>query len=179
MVSIMGLAEEKVAALCEAAREGQVLGCANFNCPGQIVVSGELSACERAGAMAKDHGASGAIMLKVAGAFHSVLMTPAAEQFAAVLEDVTFAQPKVPVIANTDAKPYSDAGQIADGLLRQLTSPVRWQQSMEYLLAESCEKFYEIGPGRVLSGLMRRIRRKTDFTCLNGCETVEKLQAAQ
>jgi len=175
MVSILGLDIDKAVALCEAASEGQILACANFNCPGQVVLSGEIGACRRAEVMAADFGASGAVMLKVAGAFHSEIMKPAAEQFAPVLAGVAFAEPEVPVIANVDARPYAGPARIAEGLVRQLTSPVRWQQSMEYLLADGCKKFYEIGPGRVLAGLMRRIRRKVDFTSLNDRQDLEAL----
>ncbi len=175
MVSILGLDEEKARELCEAAGGGQVLACANFNCPGQIVLSGEKGACERAARLADSFGAKGAIPLKVAGAFHSELMAPAAEQFAKALDEVDFAEPKAAVIANVDARPYENADRIKDKLLRQLTSPVRWQQSMEFLLAEGVEKFYEIGPGRVLAGLMRRIDRRADVVCINGREMIEKL----
>jgi len=201
MVSVMGLDEAKATELCKAAADGGVLTCANFNCPGQIVISGQIDACRRAEAMARDFGAAGATALKVAGAFHSRLMAPAAEELKAALEAVQFRAPRRPadgdrgkpaepadaqrlagpqtqVVANVDARPYPCAAQIKGKLLAQLTSPVRWQQSMEYLLAQGVEKFYEIGPGRVLAGLMRRINRKAEVVSVNSREAVEKLAQA-
>jgi len=175
MVSVMGLDEAKAQELCVAAADGQVLTCANFNCPGQIVLSGERAACERVAEQAEQFGASGAVPLKVAGAFHSQIMAPAAEAFAEVLAGVDFAEPTVPVISNVDATPYAGAHEIADRLLRQLTQPVRWQQSMEYLLAQGLGNPYEIGPGRVLAGLMRRIDRKTRVANLNSYQAIEAL----
>jgi len=175
MVSILGLDEQGAAELCETAAQGQVLTCANFNCPGQVVLSGELEACRRAGEMAKDRGAAGAVPLPVAGAFHSEIMRPAAETFRQALEETEFHTPRVPVIANVDAAPHDGPQDIRSKLLAQLVSPVRWQQSMELLLAESVERFYEIGPGRVLTGLMRRIQRRTNCTCIHSMEAIEKL----
>jgi len=175
MVCVLGLDETKAEELCQAAAEGQVLTCANFNCPGQIVLSGQTDACERAAQLAEQFGASGAVALNVAGAFHSALMAPAAEQFQAVLAEVDFAVPAVPVVANVDAAPYADASQIKQKLLSQLTSPVRWQQSMEYLLEAGAQNLYEIGPGRVLAGLMRRIDRKIKVANLNTYQAVEGL----
>jgi len=177
MVSILGLDEQKVAELCEAAREGQVLVCANFNCPGQIVVSGQIEACRRVAERAAEFGAAAAVPLKVAGAFHTELMRPAAEGLATAMETVTFRDPAMPVIANVDAQPYQRAADIPDRLLRQLTHPIRWQPSMENLLAGGAGKYYEIGPGRVLAGLMRRISREARVTCLNSREALEKLAA--
>ncbi len=174
MICILGLDEEKATELAAAAAGDQILTCANFNCPGQIVLSGDRDACQRAEQMAKDFDAKGAVPLKVAGAFHSKLMAPAAREFAAALEAVDFAQPKVPVISNVTARPYESAGQIAQTLLDQLVSPVRWQQSMEAALADGYDEFYEIGPGRVLAGLMKRIKRRTNFTCINSLETLQK-----
>jgi [acyl-carrier-protein] S-malonyltransferase len=181
MVSVIGLDEIKAQELCAAAAEGQHLTCANFNCPGQIVLSGERAACERATELAEQFGASGAVPLKVAGAFHSQIMAPAAEAFAEVLAGVAFSEPALPVIANVDAKPYAGAREIADRLLSQLTQPVRWQQSMEYLLAQGLGKPYEVGPGRVLAGLMRRIDRKTRVVNLNSYQAIDALaqEAAQ
>ena len=175
MVSVLGLDEAKAQELCVAAAKGQVLTCANFNCPGQIVLSGEIAACERAAELAEQFGASGAVPLKVAGAFHSQIMAPTAEAFAEVLAGVDFSEPTVPVISNVDAKPYAGAGEITDRLLSQLTQPVRWQQSMEYLLAQGLGSPYEVGPGRVLAGLMRRIDRKTRVANLSSYQAIEAL----
>jgi [acyl-carrier-protein] S-malonyltransferase len=175
MVSILGLDERKAGELTRAAAGGGVLVCANFNCPGQIVLSGQIDACKRAEAMAKDFGASGAVALKVAGAFHSPLMQPGADELAQTMRQAAFATPQVSVIANTTAQPYGLAEEIGPTLLSQVVSPVRWQQSMEYLLARGVERFYEIGPGRVLAGLMRRINRKAEVTCIGSRQAIEKL----
>jgi len=175
MVSVMGLDEAQAVELCDAAREDDVLTCANFNCPGQIVLSGGTAACKRAAEQAEQFGASGAIELKVAGAFHSEIMAPAAEAFSAVLAEVAFAEPTATVLANVDAKPYTGADEIPGKLLAQLTGSVRWQQSVEYLLAEGIDDAYEIGPGRVLGGLMRRIDRKRKIASVNSREAVESL----
>ncbi len=177
MVSVLGLDEAKTGELCAAAAQGEVLVCANFNAPGQIVVSGQAGACRRVEAKAGDFGASGAAALKVAGAFHSPLMQPAADQLAEALAQARLADPHGQVLANVDALPYNGAAEIADKLLRQLVSPVRWQQSMEYMLAQGIERFHEIGPGRVLRGLARRINRKAEVTCINSREALEKLAA--
>ena len=175
MVSVVGLDEGKAVELCKAAAEDQVLTCANFNCPGQVVLSGQIEACKRAAAVAQDFGATAAVPLKVAGGFHSSLMKPAADKLSETLEEAEFDELKIPVISNTNAAAYSGAGWIKKNLLAQLTSPVLWQQSMQNLLADGVEKFYEIGPGRVLVGLMRRIHRRADFTSVNSREAVEKL----
>jgi [acyl-carrier-protein] S-malonyltransferase len=175
MVSVIGLDEAKARELCEAASSGEVLSCANFNCPGQIVLSGQDGACVRAAEMAGEFGASGAVRLKVAGAFHCELMRPAAEKFAEAFDHIAFTNPKVPVISNVTAEAYASSEEIRDRLLAQLTCPVLWQQSMEKLLADGIEEFFEIGPGRVLAGLMRRIQRRTAFHSLNSRDAVEKL----
>jgi [acyl-carrier-protein] S-malonyltransferase len=198
MVSILGLDATKTTELCEKAAQGQVLGCANFNCPGQIVISGQIDACRRAEAMAKDAGASGAVALNVAGAFHSALMKPAADELGKALSAVSFhepaarpqkdrsapaqaddgqrfASPQAQVVSNVDAAPYACENCIRAGLLAQLTGAVRWQQSVELMLARGIERFYEIGPGRVLAGLMRRINRKAEVVSVNSREAVEKL----
>lgn len=177
MVSVIGLDEAHAEELCLAAAQGQVLTCANFNCPGQIVVSGHAEACERAADMAADFGASAAVPLKVAGAFHSDLMKSAADRLGAAIDEISFGSLGVTVISNTDADEYVGTGQIKPRLLAQLVSPVRWQESMGRLLADGVDTFYEIGPGRVLAGLMRRIHRRADFTNVNNRETVEKLAA--
>lgn len=176
MVSVLGLEEEQARALCAAAADGQILTCANFNCPGQIVLSGEKAACERALERAEEFGATRALPLNVAGAFHCELMTPAAEQLRSALEAVEFRPPaEATVVANVDAEPYRDAAEIPEKLLGQLTCPVRWQQCVETLIAEGADTFYEIGPGRVLAGLMRRIDRRHRVTCINSRESLEAL----
>jgi len=175
MLCVLGVDEAQAGELCRAAAGDQPLTAANFNCPGQVVISGGVEACRRAEEIAEQFGASGCVPLSVAGAFHSQYMAPAAEKLSEALAEVSFAPSTAPVISNVDAKPHSEPGQIAEKLLAQLVSPVRWQESMESLLADGFERFFEIGPGRVLAGLMRRIHRRADFTSLNSQKAVEKL----
>jgi len=179
MVCIVGVDEDGATRLCQAAADGEILTCANFNCPGQVVLSGGIDACRRAAEMAREFGASGAVPLSVAGAFHSPFMAHAADSLAEALHEVPFVAPKVPVISNVDAEPHAKADEIIDRLSAQLVSPVRWQQSMKRLLDDGVQRFFEIGPGRVLAGLMRRIDRRADFTSLNSQSAVEKLAQSQ
>ena len=159
MVSILGGDEARVRALCERAAEGAVLGPANFNCPGQIVISGDADACRRAAELAGEFDLR-AIPLKVAGAFHSDLMRAAAEQLRDTLAGTEIREPRIPVVANTDGGYHGSPEQIRDALYRQVFSPVRWQACVERMAADGCETFWEFGPGRVLTGLMRKINRK-------------------
>jgi [acyl-carrier-protein] S-malonyltransferase len=163
MVSIIGLEEERVRQLCGEASAGELLEPVNFNCPGQIVVSGAPGACERAEQLAKSkYGAVMAVRLEVAGAFHTRMMASAAEALREALRQSRILEPaSVGTVANIDAEYYRTAGGIVEGLTRQLTGPILWQKCMERLLADGVGEFYEIGPGRVLTGLMKRISRKT------------------
>jgi [acyl-carrier-protein] S-malonyltransferase len=175
MVSIIGLDEEKVRQLCAEAAEGGLLEPVNFNCPGQIVVSGALGACARAEQLAKDkYGAAMAVRLEVAGAFHTRMMDGAAAALREALRQARIQEPaSVKVIANIDADYYATARAVVEGLTRQLTSPILWQKCMERLLADGVEAFYEIGPGRVLTGLMKRINRKTKVTNISDLGSVQ------
>jgi len=176
MVSLIGLDEEKVRQLCDEATQGELLEAVNFNCPGQIVVSGTRSACARAAALAEKYGAIKAVPLEVAGAFHTEMMSSAAETLREALSQCHIAEPSpAKTLANISADYYDSADGVADGLARQLTSPILWQKCMERLLAEGVERFYEIGPGRVLTGLMRRIHRKTRVVNVSSIESVQKL----
>lgn len=163
MVSILGLERVQVEELCERAREGEILQIANMLCPGNIVVSGTNSACLRIAALAPMAGAMKAVPLAVAGAFHTPIMNSAAPRLADALADVKMSNPRIPVICNVDAAPHDDPEQIRQLLIRQVVSPVRWEESMRRLLADGYDQFYEIGPGRVLRGLLRRIAR--DASC--------------
>jgi len=161
MVSIIGLDAEAVQSVCQEAAQGQLLKPANFNCPGQIVISGENDACDRAVEAAERRGALKAIKLKVAGAFHTEMMSPAAKALRDALAQSEIKAPTdVRTIANVNAEYYTEAEQIRSGLVRQLVEPILWQACMEKLLDEGVETYYEIGPGRVLTGLMKRINRK-------------------
>jgi [acyl-carrier-protein] S-malonyltransferase len=162
MVSILGLEPQQIAALCDQARETETLAIANLLCPGNTVVSGHTGACERVADLATAAGAMKVIPLAVAGAFHTPLMQPAVGRLQAVLADVQLKSPRIPVISNVDALPHEDPEEIRRLLIQQVCSPVRWEESMRYLLdSVGNNQFYELGPGRVLSGLLKRIARKT------------------
>ena len=163
MVSILGLERVQVEQVIQQARDGQTLQIANLLCPGNIVVSGDNEACERAAEQALKAGAMKAVPLAVAGAFHTPIMQGAVDRLAAALADVPMSRPKIPVVSNVDAVPHDDPEEIRSLLIQQVVSPVRWEDSLRYLLAEDCDLFYEVGPGRVLRGLLRRIERKV--TC--------------
>jgi [acyl-carrier-protein] S-malonyltransferase len=176
MVSIIGLDEKKVSQLCAEAGEGEVLSAVNFNCPGQIVISGSKAACSRAEGLAEKYGAIKAVRLEVAGAFHTEMMAGAAEALEDALRKCRISEPlKIKTIANIDAEYYKSAEKIAQGLKRQLTCPVLWQKCMERLIADGLEDFYEIGPGKVLTGLMRRIDRKKNVINISSLQAVEAL----
>ncbi|MCK4752421.1 MAG: ACP S-malonyltransferase [Planctomycetes bacterium] len=179
MVSIIGLDEEKVKQLCDEAGQGEVLAGVNFNCPGQIVVSGSKTACGRVAELAEKYGAIKAVPLAVAGAFHTELMASAAEALGQALQNTNISSPDdTKIIANIDAEYYETGEKIAEGLIKQLTCPILWQKCMERLLAEGVENFYEIGPGRVLTGLMKRISRKTKVINISNLDAVKKLSGS-
>jgi [acyl-carrier-protein] S-malonyltransferase len=176
MVSIIGLEDDKVRQLCDEARQGGVLEPVNFNCPGQIVVSGSLDACKRAVELAPKHGAAKAVQLEVAGGFHTSLMSSAAEALHEALVQSRISQPTTAMtIANINGAFYQTADEIVSGLTRQLTGAILWNKCMDRLLADGVENFYEIGPGRVLTGLMKRINRKTKVTNVSDLASVKAL----
>ena len=176
MVSIIGLDEDKVRQLCDEAREGDVLEAVNFNCPGQIVVSGGIGACERAEKLADEYGAAKAVRLEVAGAFHTVMMSTAAEALQRALQQTQISpSASVRTLANITGEYYATTDEVVNGLTRQLTGPILWHKCMERLLADGVEQFYEIGPGRVLTGLMRRISRRTKVTNLRDLGSLKAL----
>ena len=161
MVSVVGLETDQVEkVVAEVRQEGEILQLANFLCPGNIVVSGHTVACGRLEEPANAEGARMVMPLTVAGAFHTPLMQPAVERLTAVLENVTLHAPRIPVVSNVDATAHDDPEEIRQLLVQQVVSPVRWEDSMNKLLADGTEQFYEIGPGRVLRGLLKRIARK-------------------
>ena len=176
MVSVLKLADEHVSRVVEEAAQGDVLVAANFNCPGQVVLSGSPEACRRAAALATEYGALKTVELAVIGAFHSPLMAPAAEALAKALADTKINMPAdVKTIANYNADYYENDEQIRNGLCVQLTGSVLWQNCMEKLIADGVEEFYEIGPGRVLTGLMKKINRKTQVTNLSTADSINEL----
>jgi [acyl-carrier-protein] S-malonyltransferase len=159
MVAVLGLDREKVEQLCQQASQGETLQVANLLCPGNIAVSGTAEACKRVAEQAHAAGAMKAVPLPVAGAFHTPIMQPAVERLTAALSSVAMTKPRIPVISNVDAQPHDDPGEIRALLARQVVSPVRWEDSIRYLLGQGFDTFYEIGPGKVLQGLMKRIER--------------------
>ncbi|MBA2115878.1 ACP S-malonyltransferase [Bremerella alba] len=164
MVSILGLEQDAIEKICDEARGDGILQIANLLCPGNIVVSGTNDACERAAEVAEKSGAMKVIPLPVAGAFHTEIMRPAVDKLTAALTNVTLKSPKLPVISNVDAQPHDNVEEIRSLLQQQVCSQVRWEQSMRHLLDQGFDEFYEIGAGKVLRGLMKRINRKIAFT---------------
>lgn len=169
MVSILGMDREQIEQLCDQCRqEGEILQPANFLCPGNIAVSGINVACERIAEEATKAGAMKAVPLAVAGAFHTPIMDSAVSKLEAALQDVAIRKPRIPVISNVDASAHDDPEEIRRLLVQQVVSPVMWQDSMQKLLDDGVDSFYEVGPGRVLRGLLRRINRKIpceNITC--------------
>ena len=175
MASIVGLDDEAVIAAVEKAKAAGVVVAANFNAPGQVAISGEVAAVERAMELAKEAGAKMTVQLAVAGAFHSPLMEPARERLAAEIEATEFSQPRIPVIANVDATEHSDPAKLKANLVSQLTAPVLWAKSMQSLVDRGCNDFTEIGPGNVLAGLLKRVARKANRASIGTAEAVEGL----
>lgn len=157
MAAVLALPDEKVEEICDSV-EGTVVA-ANYNCPGQIVISGEIEAVDTACAKALEAGAKRALRLPVGGAFHSPLMEPARQELAAAIEATEFSTPRVPVYQNVDAKPHTDPAEIKANLVAQLTAPVRWTRSVQNMIADGATEFIEVGPGKVLRGLVGKIDR--------------------
>lgn len=175
MVSILGLDDVQIISLCEEASQGELLVAVNFNCPGQIVLSGTRGACQRAAELAAKYGAMKAVPLSVAGAFHSEMMAPAARRLDEALAGCQIKDPaEIKIIANIHAEYYTSAEDIRQGLVKQLIQPILWQKCIERLLADGFDKFYEIGPGRVLTGLMKRISRRTQITNISTAESLQE-----
>ncbi len=156
MAAVLGLPDEQVDAICQNLQDGVVVA-ANFNCPGQVVISGEIEAVEAACVALKEAGARRALRLPVGGAFHSPLMAPAAEELKAAILKTEFRKPFCPIYQNVSAKAEKEPEIIRENLLKQLTAPVRWTQSVQNMIADGASEFYEFGPGDVLKGLIRKI----------------------
>jgi len=177
MAALLGLDLETAQTVAAQAAEGDVCQAANDNAPGQIVVSGSKAAVERAIANAKDHGAKRAILLPVSAPFHCALMAPAADRMKAALADVDLKAPVVPVVANVLAQPISDPDVIRARLVEQVTGTVRWRETVSWLAANGVDTLYEIGAGKVLTGLVRRISRETQAVAINTPEDVATVAA--
>lgn len=156
MAAIMGLSDDQLEAICQRASDAGVVVPANFNSNNQTVISGSLAGVERAAALAKEAGAKRAIMLEVGGAFHSPLMAPAKEGMQLYLSGVTIVPPVQKVIANVTARPVTTGEEIKKLLIEQITAPVRWAQTMQYLAQEGATRVIEVGPGKVLTGMAKR-----------------------
>ena len=163
MAAIIGLPDEKVEEICASvSSEGDIVVAANYNCPGQLVISGNVNAVNAACEKLKEAGAKRALPLKVSGAFHSPLMQPAKDELQAAIEKTTFKTPKCPVYQNVDAKPHTDAEEIKLNLIAQLTSPVRWTASVQTMIHEGADDFMECGPGKALQGMIGRIDKNVN-----------------
>lgn len=155
MAAVLALPDETVEEIC--AGIGEVVVAANYNCPGQLVISGSMKGVEIACEQLKEAGAKRALMLPVGGAFHSPIMEPAREELAAAIEGTMFSTPKCPVYQNVDAKGHTNLADIKSNLVSQLTSPVRWTQSVQAMIMDGAQNFVECGPGKVLQGLVKKI----------------------
>ena len=161
MAAILGLEDAKVEEVC-ASVEGEVVVAANFNCPGQLVISGTNRGIEIACEKMKEAGAKRALPLPVGGAFHSPLMKPAEEELAKAISETTFRNGICPIYQNVDARPHTDPEEIKQNLIKQLTAPVRWTQSVQAMVADGATHFIECGPGKVLQGLVKKIDRDAE-----------------
>lgn len=157
MAAVLALPDEKVEAIC--AEVNDIVAPANYNCPGQVVISGSIEGIDAACEKLLAAGAKRAMKLKVGGAFHSPLMQPAQEELAEAIAAAKFQTPVCPVYQNVDAKPHTDPEEIKANLIKQLTAPVRWTQDVEAMIADGADEFIELGPGAVLQGLVKKINR--------------------
>jgi [acyl-carrier-protein] S-malonyltransferase len=162
MAAILGLTDKQVENICEST--AGVVVAANYNCPGQLVISGEIEAIEAACESAKEAGARRALVLPVGGAFHSPMMEPARAELAAAIEATEFHTPLCPVVQNSVAKAVSDPAEIKQNLIDQLTAPVKWTQSVQQMIASSVTDYVECGPGKTLQGLIKKIDRSTNVS---------------
>jgi [acyl-carrier-protein] S-malonyltransferase len=175
MAAVLGMTIEDLQKVCNDAADGEVVSPANINSPDQIVISGSAKAVERAAELAKQRGAKRAIMLPVSAPFHCALMQPAQDRLAKDLAALTFSDSDVPVIANIDAEPKSDGGESRDALVRQVTGAVKWSSCVQKLIALGAKTFVEVGPGKVLTGLMRQIDRAQTAMSVEDEAGVQKL----
>ncbi|WP_104035590.1 ACP S-malonyltransferase [Vibrio jasicida] len=173
MYAIIGLDDEAIAKACEEAAQGDVVSPVNFNSPGQVVIAGSKDAVERAGALCKEAGAKRALPLPVSVPSHCALMKPAAEKLAVALESIEFNEPQLPVINNVDVAAETDPAKIKDALVRQLHSPVRWTESVQLMSEQGVENLLELGPGKVLTGLTKRIVKTLSAAAVNDVASLE------
>lgn len=174
MGALVGMEAAAVEEVCREAAQGRVVSPANFNSPGQVVIAGHKDAVERAMELAKKRGAKRAILLNVSSPFHCALMQPAADRLARDLDAVEFAEPRTPLVNNADAQVVRTGAKAREGLKRQVTAPVRWEESMRVLRSEGVEVFVEVGPGKVLSGLLRQIDREAQILRVDNLATLDE-----
>lgn len=173
MYAIIGLADDAIAKACEEAAQGEVVSPVNFNSPGQVVIAGSKAAVERAGALCKEAGAKRALPLPVSVPSHCALMQPAADKLALALEEIEFNAPNIAVINNVDVVAESDPAKIKSALVRQLHSPVRWTESVQLMHEQGVEKLLEFGPGKVLTGLTKRIVKTLSAAVVNDVASLD------
>ncbi|ARX35294.1 MULTISPECIES: ACP S-malonyltransferase [Proteus] len=173
MYAIIGLDNDAIAKACEDAAQGQVVSPVNFNSPGQVVIAGNKEAVERAGALCKEAGAKRALPLAVSVPSHCALMKPAADKLAVALQEIEFKQPEIQVVNNVDVKAQTDANAIRDALVRQLYNPVRWTETVEFIADKGITQLLEIGPGKVLTGLTKRISKEMNAAAVNDIASLD------
>ncbi|WP_193014365.1 MULTISPECIES: ACP S-malonyltransferase [Gammaproteobacteria] len=173
MYAIIGLDNDAIAKACEDAAQGQVVSPVNFNSPGQVVIAGNKDAVERAGVLCKEAGAKRALPLAVSVPSHCALMKPAADKLAVALQEIEFKQPEIQVVNNVDVKAQTEANAIRDALVRQLYNPVRWTETVELIAEKGITQLLEIGPGKVLTGLTKRISKEMNATAVNDIASLD------
>lgn len=178
MAAILGLDAAAIEALCREASSAGLVQPANLNCPGQVVVSGGVAGVERAVEIAPSMGAKKAVRLNVSGAFHSALMEDAQAELAAFLDGVTIRDTAIPVVANVTACPETSSARIRQRLVEQMTAPVRWEETLRFLLEAGCTEFWEIGSGRVLKGLLRSVDRSVSCTSIGTGSSIAEILSA-
>ncbi len=176
MAAVIGLDIDKIQQLCERVKSSGYISVANYNCPGQIVVSGEISAIDAAEPIAKELGAKRYIKLNVAGAFHSALMQPAADIYKEKINDFVIKDINTPVVSNWTAKEIKTAQEIKDAIINQITSSVKWMESIEFISSKGVDKYIEIGPGSVLSGLIKKIDKSAKIYNIDKLSDIDKLK---
>ncbi|SHE99488.1 ACP S-malonyltransferase [Vibrio gazogenes] len=178
MFAIIGLDDNAIANACIEAANGQIVSPVNFNSPGQVVIAGEKDAVQRAGELCKEAGAKRALPLPVSVPSHCALMKPAADKLAETLKAMTFNSPEIPVINNVDVIAESDPEKIKDALVRQLYNPVRWTETVQKMHDQGIEKLFEVGPGKVLTGLTKRIVKTLAAEAVNDTASLNSVQSS-
>lgn len=175
MAAMLSVPPDELERICQEASEGEVVSPANYNAPGQIVIAGHASAVSRAIEIAKSRGFRKAMLLPVSAPFHCSLMKPAADRLSSVLDSISIGPFDNPVVSNVEAQPYSDPGRVRPLLVDQVCAPVRWEQSINFMISEGVERFVEIGPGAVLTGLLKRISKEAAAMTVGDADGVKQV----